>query len=129
MWFSFSSCRHGYLAAWSSSSAIGVDIEDPEQPVSAVEMASYHFAPSELNALCTAAVHERRQLFLKLWSLKEAGLKSVGEGMSYGLDAFQFETTPTIRVSFAPAQYGGPDKFNAKLIEAAKCCAALVIRN
>ena len=26
MWFSFSSCRHGCLAAWSSSSAIGVDI-------------------------------------------------------------------------------------------------------
>lgn len=127
-WFSFSSCRHGYLAAWSTSSAIGVDIEDSEQSVSAVEMASYHFAGNELDTIRTAAVHERRKLFLRLWSLKEAGLKSIGEGVPYGLNAFQFDTTPNIRVSFAPARYGGPDNFNAKLIEITGCCAALVFR-
>src|SRR5688572_9155333 len=28
LWFSFSACRHGLLGAWSSTHAIGVDIED-----------------------------------------------------------------------------------------------------
>jgi len=128
-WFSFSSCDHGYLAAWSSSGAIGVDIEDSEQSVSPVEMARYHFAPNELDAVCKAEVHERRRLFLRLWTLKEAALKSIGEGMSYGLDAIQFDTTPTVRVSFAPERYGSPINFNARLMKIADCCAALVIRN
>lgn len=128
-WFSFSSCDHGYLAAWSSSSAVGVDIEYSEQSVSPVEMANYHFAPNESDAVRKAADRERRKLFLRLWTLKEAGLKSIGEGVSYGLDAFQFETTPGVRVSFAPKQYGGPINFNARLMKIAGCCAALVIRN
>jgi 4'-phosphopantetheinyl transferase len=128
-WFSFSSCRLGYLAAWSYSSAVGVDIESVDQAVSPVEMASYHFAPNESDAVCMAEVNERKRLFLRLWTLKEAGLKSIGEGISYGLDAFRFETTPGVRASFAPAKFGGPNNFNARSLEIAGCCAALVIRN
>jgi phosphopantetheinyl transferase len=128
-WFSFSSCRHGYLAAWSFGSAVGVDIESLDQSVSPVEMAIYHFAPNESDAVCMAEVDERKRLFLRLWTLKEAGLKSIGEGVPYGLDAFQFETTPRARTSFAPAEYGGPNNFDARLLETAGCCAALVIRN
>lgn len=128
-WFSFSSCRHGYLAAWSFSSAVGVDIESLDQSVSPVEMAIYHFAPNESDAVCMAEVNERKRLFLRLWTFKEAGLKSIGEGISYGLDAFHFETKPRVRASFAPAAYGGPNNFNARLLEIAGCCAALVIRN
>lgn len=128
-WFSFSSCRYGYLAAWSSSSAIGVDIEHPEQAVLPDDMASFHFTPNESDAVRNAEVDERKRLFLRLWTLKEAGLKSVGEGMPYGLKTFQFETVPSVRVSFAPADYGSPDNFDARLLEIAGCCAALVIRN
>ena len=128
-WFSFSSCRNGYLAAWSSSSAIGVDIEHPEQAVLPDDMASFHFAPNESDTVRNAEVDERKRLFLRLWTLKEAGLKSVGEGMPYGLKTFQFETVPSVRVSFAPADYGSPDNFDARLLEIAGCCAALVIRN
>ena len=128
-WFSFSACRHGYLAAWSYSSAVGADIESLDQAASPVEMASYHFAPNESDTVCMAEVDERQKLFLRLWTLKEAGLKSIGEGISYGLDAFQFETKPRVRASFAPAAYGGSNNFNARLLEIAGCCAALVIRN
>ncbi len=127
-WFSFSSCRHGYLAAWSFRSAIGVDIEGLNQSVSPVDMANYYFVPNESDTVCKAEVHERKRLFLRLWTLKEAGLKSIGEGIPHGLKTFQFEIRPSVRVSFAPAEYGGPNNFNARLLEIAGCCAALVTR-
>jgi phosphopantetheinyl transferase len=129
LWFSFSSCRLGFLGAWSSTRAIGVDLEDRTRPVEAVELAQAYFLEAEAKALAAADPRVRLELFFKLWTLKEAALKSIGEGLPYGLDAFGFELTPALGIVRAPRDHGGPERFDAHIIEKADACAALVIRS
>jgi phosphopantetheinyl transferase len=121
-WFSFSSCRLGYLGAWSSTHAIGVDIEDQARCLEAPELAEWYFSNSEAKAVADAGIEIRMRTFFQLWTLKEAALKSIGEGLPFGLGAFQFELEPSIRVVDAPLSYGGPDKFRAYAIEAEGAC-------
>ncbi|MBT3194192.1 MAG: 4'-phosphopantetheinyl transferase superfamily protein [Verrucomicrobia bacterium] len=128
-WFSFSSCRFGFLGAWSSTHGIGVDIEDQTRSLEAVELAHRFFSGVEANAVEGAGGLERLRTFFRFWSLKEAALKSIGEGLPFGLDAFQFELNPTLRVVHAPPGHGGPEQFDAHVIEGTDNCAALVIRS
>ena len=127
-WFSFSSCRLGYLGAWSSTHPIGVDIEDQTRRLEATEFAQSYFSRAEAKAVEGAGERTRMRTFFQLWTLKEAALKSIGEGLPFGLEAFQFELDPGIRVVDAPRAYGGPQRFCAYAIEAPGACAALAIR-
>ena len=58
-----------------------------------------------------------------------SSVESIGEGLPYGLDAFEFELDPRLRVVHAPPDHGGPERFSAYAIEAADSSAALVIRS
>jgi phosphopantetheine--protein transferase-like protein len=131
IWFSFSSSRLGFLGAWSSMHAIGVDLEDKTRNVEPGKLAEHFFSEAEAKAVDTADGQARLQTFFQLWCLKEAALKSIGEGLPLGLDAFEFELSPNIRVVRAPNDYGGRKQFAAHVIEATpagQACAALVIR-
>ena len=129
LWFSFSSCRFGFLGAWSPTNGIGVDLEDQTRTLEAVELARRFFSKAEANAVQGAEGSERLAIFLQFWSFKEAALKSIGEGLPFGLDAFQFELAPKVRVVHAPPGLGGPKQFDAHVIQGADSnCAALVIR-
>ena len=128
-WFGFSSCRFGFVGAWSSTHAIGVDLEDQTKDLEATELARRFFSGAEANAVDGAGGPERLRTFFQFWSLKEAALKSIGEGLPFGLDAFEFELDPDLRVVHAPPDHGGPEQFNAHVIEGTDNCAALVIRN
>jgi phosphopantetheinyl transferase len=127
--FSFSSCRFGFLGAWSSTHGIGVDLEDRTKNLEAADLARRFFSGAEANAVEGVQGLERLRTFFQLWSLKEAALKSIGEGLPFGLDAFQFELDPNPRVVHAPPDHGGPERFDAHLIEGTDGCAALVIRS
>ena len=127
-WFSFSACRFGLLGAWSSTHAIGVDLEDRTQDVEARELAQQFFSVAEAEAVEAVGGPQRLRTFYRFWSLKEAALKSIGEGMPFGLDAFKFELEPRLRVVHAPPDYGGPERFSAYAIEETDSCVALVIR-
>jgi 4'-phosphopantetheinyl transferase len=126
--FSFSSCRLGYLGAWSSTQPIGVDIEDQTRRLEATELSQWYFSRAEAKAVEGAGERTRMRTFFQLWTLKEAALKSIGEGLPFGLDAFQFRLDPSIRIVDAPQAYGGPERFWAYAIEVADACAALAIR-
>jgi phosphopantetheinyl transferase len=128
-WFSFSSCRLGYLGAWSSTRRIGVDIEDQTRHLEASELAQMYFSRAETKAVEGAGERTCMRTFFQLWTLKEAALKSIGEGLPFGLDAFQFELEPSIRIIDAPRAYGGPERFCAYTIETAGSCAAVVIHS
>jgi phosphopantetheinyl transferase len=129
VWFSFSSCRFGFLGAWSSTHRIGVDLEDQTRNLEAAELAQQFFSQAEVKAVKVVGGLARLRTFCQLWSLKEAALKSIGEGLPFGLDAFEFELAPNLRVVHAPPDYGGPDRFNAQIIPGTDICAALVIRS
>jgi 4'-phosphopantetheinyl transferase len=97
--------------------------------VEATELAQSYFSPAEAKAVEGAGERARMRAFFQLWTLKEAALKSIGEGLPFGLEAFQFELDPNIRIVDAPRAYGGPERFCAYAIEAAGGCAALAIRD
>ena len=126
--FSFSACKSGYLGAWSSTHGIGVDIEDQSRKLEAADLAQRFFSQAEAKAIEGAtAEDEHFNRFYKFWCLKEAALKSIGEGLPFGLDAFEFTLTPALTIINAPPGTGGREKFDARLIEQADHCAALVI--
>jgi len=128
-WFSFSSCRFGFVGAWSPTHAIGVDLEDQTKDLEATELAKQFFSVNEANAVEGTGGLERLRTFFQFWSLKEAALKSIGEGLPFGLDAFEFELDPKLRVVHAPQDHGGAEKFKAHVIEGIDSCAALVTRD
>lgn len=65
-----------------SNRSIGVDIETEERSSAVIlQMAKRFFHPSELNKLLAVKVKEQSILFNRIWTLKEAVLKSSGSGM------------------------------------------------
>jgi len=128
LWFSFSSSRFGFLGAWSSTHAIGVDLEDKTKNVEPEELAQHFFSEAEAKAVESAGGQARLRTFFQLWCLKEAALKSIGQGLPFGLDEFEFELSPNIRVVQAPNDYGGREQFDAHVIEGTDSWAAVVIR-
>jgi phosphopantetheinyl transferase (holo-ACP synthase) len=129
VWFSFSSCRFGFLGAWSSTHRIGVDLEDQTRNLEAAELAQQFFSQAEARAVKVAGALARLRTFCQLWSLKEAALKSICEGLPFGLEALEFELAPTLRVVHAPPDYSGAKRFTAEIIEEADIRAALVTRS
>ena len=128
-WFSFSSCRFGFAGAWSSMHGIGVDIEDQTRELEASNLARHFFSAAEARVVEGSGGPANLQAFFQFWSLKEAALKSIGEGLPFGLGAFEFELEPQLRVIHAPPGHGGPGQFNAHVIDGTEGCAALVIRS
>ena len=128
-WFSFSSCRFGLLGAWSSRHRIGVDIEDRTGDPGATALAREFFSAAEARAVEGHDGRANLRSFFHLWSLKEAALKSIGEGLPYGLNAFEFEFDPNLRVVQAPPDHGGAGRFSAQVMEGADYCAAIVTRS
>jgi 4'-phosphopantetheinyl transferase len=127
-WFGFSSCRLGFTGAWSSTHAVGVDFEDLTRGLETIELARQFFTNAEAVAVEQAGNVDRQWVFLQLWMLKEAALKSIGEGLPFGLDAFDFELAPKLRTVQVPANHGGPEQYDVHVIKGAESCASLVIR-
>jgi 4'-phosphopantetheinyl transferase len=128
LWFSFASCPSGMLGAWSSSHGIGVDIEYPDGNLEAIELARVFFSRAEAESILTADRSQRPETFCRFWTLKEAVLKSIGEGLPFGLDAFEFVLNPNPQLVQAPGRYGLARQFNPFLLRETDGCAALVTR-
>lgn len=127
--FSFSSCRFGMLGAWSSAYGVGVDVEDRTRVLEVLDLSRQFFSVAETSTIEKLSGTARLKAFYQLWSLKEAALKSIGEGLPFGLDAFKFELHPSPRCLDTPAEYGGPDQFYAHDLTGSRMSAALVARD
>ena len=104
-------------------------MEDRTRRLEAAELAQRYFLEAEAKAVASGGCPGLPAAFFRLWTLKEAALKSIGEGLPFGLDAFGFELAPALRIVHAPYDHGGPERFDAHIIEGgATTCAAVVIR-
>ncbi|WGF87514.1 4'-phosphopantetheinyl transferase superfamily protein [Marinivivus vitaminiproducens] len=93
---------HGAVAcAMAMGHDIGVDIECAERGGHPLEIAGAYFAPSEQALLRATSPASQRDLFFRLWTLKEAYVKARGEGLALPLDRFAFRPDDPVTISFA----------------------------
>lgn len=75
------------IAVSPDAPAVGVDVEGPapglKPDVEAI--ARTHFSPAERAEVLAAPASERMKLFLRVWTLKEAVLKTTGAGLTHPL--------------------------------------------
>lgn len=69
---------------------VGIDVECHYRNTDTLQLARHFFHPLEILQLEGLPANKRRQHFFKLWTLKEAYVKALGRGLSYGLDSFSF---------------------------------------
>lgn len=81
-------------AVLTMSDDVGVDVESLKRETIAHDVASRNFAPSECAALAAAVPGRAEEMFLTLWTLKEAYAKAIGLGLSLPLSATCFTLDP-----------------------------------
>ena len=95
---------------------VGVDVEC-EAPRRHLALAARFFAPSELELLRAAAAPDQPELFLALWTLKEAFLKARGDGLLFPLRDFAFvvnaEQANSVELARPPGERAGHWRFRA----------------
>ncbi|TAN05642.1 MAG: 4'-phosphopantetheinyl transferase superfamily protein [Rhodanobacteraceae bacterium] len=88
--FNWSHSGNYALIALARNIELGVDIERIGKPRRALEIAGRFFAPGESAALAALGAVARKPAFTGLWCAKEAVLKAVGAGLSFGLERVAF---------------------------------------
>jgi 4'-phosphopantetheinyl transferase len=115
--FNLSHTRGLVAVALASRGAIGVDVEEIDEAKADLAIAEAYFAPSEVELLRQAPPSERTRCFFRLWTLKEAYIKAIGEGLSAPLNSFAFTFEP-IRVAFLHGARKGPANWRFAILPA-----------
>lgn len=91
----FNLSHSGKLAAYAfSDDAVGIDIEELRPLADLRQLASRSFCGEECADLATVAGDDALNAFYACWSRKEAFIKAVGSGLSFGLDRFRVSLLP-----------------------------------
>jgi 4'-phosphopantetheinyl transferase len=88
--FNLSHARDHVLIAIARDQPLGVDLERVDRRIEIMDLARRFFARAEAAALEALPETARLAAFLRLWTCKEAILKAIGEGLSFGLDRVAF---------------------------------------
>lgn len=116
------------LAAFTMNSRIGVDIEKIEADRELDKLATRYFAPSEVEAYHNFPVAQRPEVFYRGWTRKEAFIKTLGEGLSHGLDSFSVSLTKTASFLHVDGDESIPKRWSLLNLDAAPgFCAAVAV--
>jgi 4'-phosphopantetheinyl transferase len=120
--FNLSHARNHVLLAFARNQPLGVDLERIDRRLALEDLARRFFAPAEADALDRLSDDERLPAFLRLWTCKEAVLKAIGAGLSFGLERVVFELgadgIPSGVTGLAP-EAGAPPEWSVSLLEPA----------
>jgi 4'-phosphopantetheinyl transferase len=73
------------LAAFSTDTHVGTDVEVEAPDLEAARLAADHFSPGEASAVARMTAVSARDLVMRLWVAKEAALKLTGRGVFDGM--------------------------------------------
>lgn len=88
--FNLSHCGSAAVVALAPALELGVDLERPGRRRPHAELARRFFCPREADAVAAAEGAAREDVFLQLWTAKEAVLKALGRGLAFGLERLEF---------------------------------------
>lgn len=100
--FNWSHSRELALVALARGIEPGVDVERIQEQKRTLELAHRFFAPTEALVLTACPESEREAAFLRLWCAKEAVLKALGHGITFGLERVVFARNAD---GWRPAQF------------------------
>lgn len=73
---------------------VGIDVEHVRPMPDEADLAERFFSPAESALVASLAGEQRRETFFKLWTCKEAYLKTGGAGLANSLSAVEFAFDP-----------------------------------
>ena len=86
VWFSLSHCSTHVVVAVAGTANVGVDVECVRDGFDSLGIARRFFSPAEFQRLASCSPEHVDDMFVRLWTAKEAFLKAIGVGLGYGLD-------------------------------------------
>lgn len=88
--FNIAHTKDYFALALTQNALIGIDIESTNKHTDILGIAKRFFHPEEYQALLTTA--DPQDLFFRIWTQKEAFVKAIGKGLSFGLEKFCVDT-------------------------------------
>ena len=88
---------------------IGIDAEDIRRPINVAEMAGRWFHPSERRLLGRLSETNRTEMFFRIWTLKEAIVKTTGHGLR--IEPQLFAVDPDRGHAIVPRELGIPTRW------------------
>lgn len=113
--FTLTHTRGFAACALATGAPVGIDAEDIRRPLAIPEVAARWYAAAEQELLAGLQEHDRREMFFRVWTLKEAILKAAGCGLR--LDPRRFAVDPAGLRAEVPRGLGIPTRW--RLAEAA----------
>ena len=92
--FNQSHSEERIMIAVAASGRLGVDIEELRRVRLMLAIADKNFARDEVARLRAVPPDQRRRLFFRLWTRKEAFLKALGFGLTHPLRSFSVDPSP-----------------------------------
>lgn len=84
----------------------GLDLEYTEREVDIDAVAQRFFSAKEWNAMKDLSFEERKTCFFNCWTRKEAFVKALGDGLTFGLSAFDVTVFQQAKIT----RIDGPEK-------------------
>jgi 4'-phosphopantetheinyl transferase len=120
--FNLSHAREHVLIAIARAQPLGIDIERIDRRIEVDDLARRFYSGQEADALGALPESLRLAAFLRVWTCKEAVLKALGAGLSFGLERVAFgidsRGVPTGLAALAP-EAGAADEWRFVLLDPA----------
>jgi 4'-phosphopantetheinyl transferase len=100
--FNLSHSQGVVVCAVAQGRQVGIDVENGRREVEYLDLAERYFAAAEVAHLRRLHPADLQAAFFAIWTLKEAFVKAIGQGLTFPLDSFAFELDGDRLLGFQP---------------------------